>query len=81
MNWDLEAKHRTTTAQVPLLLDLPEEHKGILGFLQGKSNVGIDELSFSLGIEPGILALRLLDLEFAGQVRSLPGRYFELNRL
>jgi len=52
--------------------------KPIIIYLQQKLKAGIDEIAFDLQIDPGELSLKLLELEFNGILRSLPGKYYEL---
>jgi hypothetical protein len=40
--------------------------------------VGVDTMAFELQIDPGNLALKLLELEFNGLLRSLPGKVYEM---
>ncbi len=78
MGWNLENRSKKAKQQV-LPIDLTNDELNIIQFIQLKSKVGIDELAFALQVDSGNLSLTLLDLEFKGLIRSLPGKYFELN--
>jgi predicted Rossmann fold nucleotide-binding protein DprA/Smf involved in DNA uptake len=40
--------------------------------------VGIDEMAFELQIDSSNLSLQLLEMEFKGVIRTLPGKQYEL---
>lgn len=55
-----------------------EEEKAILLLLQEKGETDIDLISYAIDIPLGILSSKLLNLEFEGIVKSLPGKKFKL---
>ncbi len=55
-----------------------EDEKAILIHLQEKGESEIDHLSYAIDIPLGILSSKLLNLEFEGIVKSLPGKKFKL---
>lgn len=59
------------------VLTTPE--KKVIDIIQAAEEIGIDQLSYRAGIGPGELAALLLDLEFKGLVRSLPGKRYVLS--
>lgn len=50
----------------------------VVDLIRERNKAGIDDLSVTLGIDAGKLSLALLDLEFKGVIRQLPGKFFEL---
>lgn len=76
MNWDLKPG-RKKTAQ-PSLFDLNAEDLSIVKYIRQKIRTGIDEISSDMSLDPGPLALRLLDLEFRNIIRTLPGKFYEV---
>lgn len=76
MNWDLPAANKPK--QIPLHLGLTDEEQHIINYIRKKQKPGIDDISFELELDPGILSFTLLDLEFRGIIRQLPGKFFEL---
>ena len=78
MNWD-EAIELPPVLQ-PQLFDLPDTDLYVVNYIRRKVRIGIDEMSIDLNMDPGILSLRLLDLEFRNIIRTLPGKYFELTK-
>jgi DNA processing protein len=54
----------------------PEEEK-IFAILNESGKTGIDELCIKAGIPMSRVSAALLNLEFEGAVRSLPGKQYE----
>jgi DNA processing protein len=61
-----------------LPLDLSKDELVLYEFIKHKTKVGIDELAFALQIDASILSLQLLEMEFKGLIRTLPGKFYEL---
>lgn len=76
MNWDLEIPARTL--QQKIQFHFSEEEAKVMSYLQQKNKAAIDDIALNLKVDPGSLSLTLLDLEFRGAIRSLPGKCFEL---
>jgi DNA processing protein len=57
---------------------LTKEENNLIEYIRNKGKCNIDLMAFDLNTDPGTLALRLLELEFGGYVRSLPGKSYEL---
>jgi DNA processing protein len=76
MNWDLAKSIKNS--QVTLPLNFTDDELSIISFLREKNKVGVDDIAFHLQMDSGNLSLTLLDLEFNGVIRSLPGKIFEL---
>lgn len=64
--------------QQTLPLDLSQSDIEIYTFIKNKTKAGIDEIAFALQIDAGNLSLQLLEMEFKGLIRTLPGKYYEL---
>lgn len=77
MGWQ-ETTKTTKPKQTQLLLNLTETELRVVNFIIAKTKVGIDELAFALQYDSSNLSLLLLDLEFKGIIRQLPGKYFEM---
>ncbi|HTL81214.1 MAG TPA: DNA-processing protein DprA [Bacteroidia bacterium] len=78
MGWD-EAPKNKTVQQSSLALQLSEDELNIVAKMQGQGNVHIDELCTTTGFAMGKLSALLLTMEFAGAVKSLPGKFYRLN--
>ena len=84
LQWNLsqETASSTEKPQVSpeeLVFDgFTQEEGQVLSLLKSKGDMQIDELSWQSGIHMGKLATLLLNLEFQGMVRSLPGKKYAL---
>jgi len=68
-----------TKPQTKLLLDLSPEQETIVNTLKTvHSPMHIDDLAIQSKLSPGILSSHLLTLEFAGVLKSLPGKMYSL---
>ncbi|MBD2753857.1 DNA-processing protein DprA [Spirosoma validum] len=81
LNWDQPANQTgepTLSKQntVALPVDITEEESQIISLLRQSADVHIDDLSWKSQIPMGRLASLLLNLEFRGFVRSLPGKKY-----
>lgn len=76
MGWENQQPKVVKQQQIPL--NLGETETQILQFIRNKTKAGIDDIAFALQIDSGNLSLTLLDLEFNGMIRQLPGKFFEL---
>ena len=77
----LEAKITTNTKNK--ILDLSkynEEEKAVLTILLEKKELEIDQLAILLNISISSLASALLNLEFEGIIKSLPGKKYKLTQ-
>ena len=64
--------------QKELFLNFTEEEKIIIGILNEKENVHIDEINIKSGINSSAVAAAILNLEFQSVIRSLPGKLYAL---
>lgn len=80
MNWiDDETKSRKKQYLQPeLFTALSEDEKKILELLKLNNQMGIDALAVNAGMSVSRASVSLLSLEFAGLLRSLPGKVYEL---
>ncbi len=76
MGWNSD-KPKPNIQQV-LPLDLSAADMEIYTFIKNKTKTGIDEIAFALQIDSSNLSLQLLEMEFKGIIRSLPGKIYEL---
>lgn len=73
-----EEPDRTPSGQTQLFVELTEEEKLIVNLLQEHEGVGIDQLTFATKIKGSTLASLLLNLEFKGMIKTLPGKRYTL---
>lgn len=77
MGWD-----EPVTARAAVQTTLPTftgDEEKIVSALRGQGNVHIDEITLVAELPAGKVSALLLQLEFAGAVKSLPGKMFRLN--
>ncbi len=80
MNWEETPSAKNfSKVQPQLLLTLQPEEEMLVQILQEKAPVHIDELCMQSRLSMGKVAGILLQLEFNGLVKSLPGKMFRLN--
>ena len=78
MEWEPRAK-KTKAAQQALFTALLPEEQAIVDALKAKGKLDIDSLCFAAGLLPHKASTILLNMEFNGVVRSLPGKVYELH--
>ncbi|SEJ45085.1 DNA processing protein [Cyclobacterium xiamenense] len=76
LSWDRESDVRAH-AQLPDTSELDATEVKILERLLEKQEAGIDWLSRDLGIPISELAIKLLNLEFLGFVKAIPGKKYQ----
>lgn len=77
MGWQ-PSTSKKKNSQPELFIDLNETEKNLIDLLKLKGNSGIDILSVEAKIPMSHLSGILLNLEFKGAVRSLPGKIYTL---
>jgi DNA processing protein len=76
MGW-LDTKKKAVSAQKALFVELSPEEQKIISFLREKGEAYLDEISVFLDVSVGKVSANLLNLEFNGLVRSLPGKQYQ----
>ena len=79
MNWELNISQKPKAIQKQMFIDLPEDEKLIYNFLSAENSISMDELSVKTKLATSVLAVGLLQLEFKGLVKALPGSSFILS--
>lgn len=79
MRWEKQDEKKSGGGiQQELFYTLTEREKRIVDLIQQEEEIGIDQLSYQARIVNSELAVILLNLEFRGIVRSLPGKRYVL---
>ncbi len=78
LRWSQTDDDQPTPVQAKLFEDLTDSEKQVVDLIHLTEEIGVDELSYSTKIGQGELAALLLNLEFKGLVRSLPGKRYVL---
>jgi len=76
MRWDKE----TQGTQMELVLDLEPEEKLLIDLIKENPNIGLDTLHYKTKKPLGQITSLLLNLEFKGLVKPLPGKKYILSR-
>jgi DNA processing protein len=77
MNWDL-TKKKAPPAQRKIFIEMSGEEEALVNILSERGETGIDELCLSSGFSMSTISAALLNLEFEGIVKSLPGKLYDL---
>jgi DNA processing protein len=79
LRWSREdGQPSANVTQGRLFEELTEQEKTLVDLLQKNEEMGVDQLSYATSIGQSELAALLLNLEFKGLVRSLPGKRYVL---
>ncbi len=76
MRWETETKK--PAKQRKLFVELSDEEQIIVDLLKETDQAGIDHIVADSGLTPSKVASALLNLEFEGIVRSLPGKIYKM---
>lgn len=79
MQWKEAGVQGAKAYQPELFPDLNDREKQLLDLIQKEEEIGIDEIGYQTDIANSELAATLLNLEFKGLVRSLPGKRYVLS--
>ena len=74
LNWNALEKVRLSSETT----GLPAEDLVIIQTLTGHNCLSVDELALKTQLNPGLLSLSLLNLEFRDQIEALPGNHYKL---
>lgn len=77
LGWD--ENNVKKTKQLVLFHDLSEERKQVVQMLMDNRRLPIDRISREIGINLSAVNELLLNMEFDGIIKSLPGKLYELN--
>ncbi len=78
LGWEIKEKKKKNV-QKELFTELDENEKIIVGILEAKEKIDIDNLSVEAKMPMSKISSLLLNLEFKGMVKSLPGKVYMMN--
>ncbi len=78
LGWE-EQKSKKKNVQKQLFVELKPEEEIVVNVLKQKDAINIDDLCFSTKMPMSKVSSLLLNLEFSGVVKSLPGKVYKLN--
>lgn len=79
MGWDDSENPHKQALQKSLFVELNEDEKNLVGFISEQGRTAIDAIVIHSGMPSSKVASILLNLEFSGVIRCLPGKVFVLN--
>ncbi|MCC6816093.1 MAG: DNA-protecting protein DprA [Saprospiraceae bacterium] len=79
MQWKQNKKELFASKKSELVFDLEPDENAVVSVLHNNNKIHIDYLHKCLTFTPGLLASLLLNLEFKGVVKELPGKFYILN--
>jgi DNA processing protein len=74
MRWDEAEKQKSVQTQ--LFPDLNPAETQVLNIIRDQPEIPIDQLTLAARLSPGELASLILELEFKGAIRTLPGKRY-----
>ncbi len=74
-----KSKHATKPKQHELLIDLTDAEKQVFDLLKTTGEMRIDEIVLQSQLSSSEVASNLLNLEFKGAVKSLPGKVYKVS--
>jgi DNA processing protein len=77
MGWDTP-KPGTTSGQRKLFIEMTPEEETVVKILNDEGETGIDEITIKSGLSINKCSSALLNLEFEGIVKTLPGKRYSL---
>jgi len=78
LGWDSPSQ-ATEARQTQLFVELSEEEQKIADLLREQGELAIDLISLQINLPVSKVSAMLLNLEFAGVVRSLPGKVYRIH--
>ncbi|MFD2037429.1 DNA-processing protein DprA [Belliella marina] len=78
LSWSKENPQESRFNREKIWLTLPEDEQAVLKILKEKGEIEIDQLSLLTNLSNSILSSKLLNLEFEGLIKVLPGKRYSL---
>lgn len=78
MGWE-EVKKKRASVQKQLFIDLKPEEEQLMNILKEKDALNVDDLCLLAKMPMSKVSSLLLNLEFSGLVRSMPGKMYKVN--
>ncbi len=78
MGWEDENKVKPSP-QKQLFVDLNDDEKKLVSFIIAHEKAAIDSIVIHSGMQPSKVASLLLNLEFSGVLKCLPGKIYQIN--
>ena len=79
LGWETETAAQKQGIQKELFVELTEKEKIIINYLKSGNNNTIDRISIGVKMPTSKVLVELLNLEFKGIIKPLPGNVYKLN--
>jgi DNA processing protein len=78
MGWEEKKKKKTGNIQKQLFVELSEDEKKVVDLLTGEDSLSVDVISIKINLKASKVAAILLNLEFMGIIKCLPGKMYKI---
>jgi DNA processing protein len=78
MGWEEEKSKKARNVQRNLFVDLNAEEKSLVELINQNGSMDIDTICNNMTLPVSKVSATLLNLEFKGMLKSLPGKVYEL---
>lgn len=78
MGWEEKREKKASNIQKQLFVELSPEEKKIVDLLNGAGSMSVDMISIKVDFKASKVAAVLLNLEFLGILKCLPGKMYQL---
>jgi DNA processing protein len=79
MNWEQQTDTKTAYIQTTLFLDLSDDEQSVVSILrQAPEGLQLNEMSITLEKPVSKISSMLLEMEFKGIVKCLPGNVYKI---
>ncbi|MFH0865155.1 MAG: DNA-processing protein DprA [Bacteroidota bacterium] len=78
MGWEEKKEKKKQNIQKQLFIDLSPEEKSLIEFLGKEGTVSVDVIGMNVNLPASKVAAVLLNLEFLGIIRCMPGKIYQL---
>lgn len=78
MGWEAKKEKKPANIQKQLFIEFSDDEKKIVDLLNGAGSMSVDMIILKVNITPSKVAAILLNLEFMGIIKCLPGKMYQL---
>ena len=78
MGWEEKKKKKNENVQKQLFVELSEDERKVVDILTGEDSMSVDMISIKMNLQSSKVAAILLNLEFMGIIKCLPGKMYKI---
>ena len=78
MGWEEKKKKKKENIQKQLFVELSDDEQKIVDLLTGEDSMSVDMISIKMNLQSSKVAAILLNLEFIGIIKCLPGKMYKI---